>query len=201
LYTIDFEASSLEPGGYPIEVGLGLWPAPDQPIFGWSTLIRPTNDWLRTGDWSKESREVHGISQSELISRGREPLEVAKAVNQALAQSPLVWCDGGPYDTQWARTLFKAAGLKMARPLGDWHQLLTTLDSAARERALDWLEQTPSRHRAREDAEGLLTALAYGVGVEVGVPQGLELRVPALAELIAATSAENDAGTSRRGPS
>jgi hypothetical protein len=183
LYMIDFEASSLEPGGYPIEVGLALWPAADEPIFSWSSLIRPTDDWLKHGDWSKASREVHGISQNEAVRTGREPVKVAKAINEALSQSGVVWCDGGPYDAQWARTLFKAAGLKMVCPLGDWHQLVAAVGGEARENALEWLERIPPRHRAREDAEHLLHALAYAVGAKAGPVQQLEALIPALAAL------------------
>ena len=35
-----------------------------------------------------------------------------------------------------------------------------------RERGLEWLDQAPARHRARDDAEQLLRALAYAVGIE-----------------------------------
>jgi hypothetical protein len=180
LYTIDFEASSLEPGGYPIEVGIALWPLLNEPIFGWSSLIRPTDDWLQHGDWSRASREVHGIRQSELIASGQPPLEVTRAINEALAQSGIVWCDGGRYDAQWAHSLFKAASLKFAVPLGNWGILINMLGSTARDRAHQWRERTPAKHRAREDAEHLLLELAYAVGVEVGPPQRLDLRVPAL---------------------
>jgi hypothetical protein len=187
LYVLDFEASSLEPGGYPIEVGLALWPAPDKPVHSWSTLICPTEDWLQHGDWSKASRAVHGISQSELKT-GPRPQEVAQALNEALSSSGVAWCDGGPYDAQWARTLFKAVGLKPAFSLCDWHSLLLRLESEARERALRWLETTPSKHRAQEDAEHLVLALAHAVSIEVGPPQRLEAHIPALARLTAAAT-------------
>ena len=44
LAVIDFEASSLDDDSYPVEIGLALWPGPDEPIFGWSTLVR-LNRW------------------------------------------------------------------------------------------------------------------------------------------------------------
>jgi hypothetical protein len=31
---------------------------------------------------------------------------------------------------------------------------------------VEWLDQAPARHRARDDAEQLLRALAYAVGIE-----------------------------------
>ncbi len=57
--------------------------------------------------------------------------------------------------------------------------------AAARERALDWLERTPTKHRAREDAEQLLLALAHAVEVEVGPVQDLSQQLLALAALAA----------------
>ncbi|KAA2235883.1 hypothetical protein [Salinarimonas soli] len=180
LYTIDFEASSLEPGGYPIEVGLAFWGAPDEPVYSWSTLICPTDEWTQHGDWSKASRAVHGISQAEAKAHGRPPSLVAKAVSEALTTCRVLWCDGGPYDAQWARALFKPAGLRLPCPLGDWHQLLRTLDNNTRDRALHWIEQTPAEHRARADAELLLLALAHGIQITSRPTLNLEDRIPAL---------------------
>ena len=84
LAVIDFEASSLDPNGYPIEVGLALRPAPDEPIRGWSALIRPAEDWTRHGDWSPASAKVHGIRGGELLARGQPSEPIATALNAAL---------------------------------------------------------------------------------------------------------------------
>ncbi len=183
LVAIDFEASSLDLRGYPIEVGLALWPAPDQPIFGWSTLIRPGEDWTRNGHWSPASAKVHGIRGGELLARGKSPRRVASALNQALGAGGVAWCDGGPYDTHWARALFKAGATRPLFTFGDWHQLASMLGGAARERALTGLEREPALHRARADAEQLLLALAGAAGIEVGPVQDLDQQLPALAAL------------------
>lgn len=183
LTVIDIEASSLDLMGYPIEVGLALWPEPDQPIFGWSTFIRPTDEWRQHGHWSPVSARVHGISGRDLLAEGRPPQQVAAALNEALGLGSIVWCDGGPYDAQWIRALFKAGGLRPAFSLGDWHRLTAMLDDAARERALIGLEQAPARHRARGDAEGLLLALAYAMDLAVCRVEDLDTRVSVLAAL------------------
>ncbi|MFG1243882.1 hypothetical protein V5F31_16020 [Xanthobacter sp. V7C-4] len=159
--TIDFEASSLEDGSYPIEVGVAVWPREDDPITVWSTLIRPTDDWRRFGHWSLASRKVHGIAMSELAG-GAQPAEVAKALNETLGDG-FVWCDGGAYDAHWLRTLFGAAGIRPSFILGNWAGLLRTLPERCRQRAMAAVEEAPPRHRAGADAEQLLRALAAGI--------------------------------------
>jgi len=69
LAVIDIEASSLDLTGHPIEVGLALLSAPNEPIFGWSTLIRPVDEWRLHGHWSPVSAKVHGIRGGDLLAR------------------------------------------------------------------------------------------------------------------------------------
>ena len=175
---LDFEASSLDEDGYPIEVGLALWPGPDEPILGWSALVRPAGDWVRRGHWSPASAKVHGIRGSDLLAHGRSPGWIASALNEALGPGAVAWCDGGPYDAHWTGALFKAGGVRPTFTLGDWHRLVPLLGAPARERALTWLRDAPARHRARADAEQLLFALAHAAGVEVGPAQDLTQRLP-----------------------
>lgn len=158
---IDFEASSLEEGSYPIEVGVAVWPRKDAPITVWSTLIRPIDDWRRFGHWSLASRRVHGIAMSELAA-GMAAQDVAALLNEELG-SGLVWCDGGPYDAYWLRTLFGVSNLKPTFALGNWSALLLGLPDAHRENAMAALEAAPPRHRAGADAEQLMRALEAGI--------------------------------------
>jgi hypothetical protein len=183
LAVIDIEASSLDLTGYPIEVGLALWHAPNEQIFSWSTLIRPIEEWRLLGHWSPVSAKVHGIRGGDLLAYGRLPQEIAAALNEALGSGAIVWCDGGPYDTQWIQALFKAGGVKPVFTLGDWHRLASTLGDPVRERALISLERAPTRHRARADAEELLLVLAHAMDLTVGPIENLATRVPALAAL------------------
>jgi hypothetical protein len=118
LAVIDIEASSLDLTGYPIEVGLALWPASDEPTFGWSTLIHPIDEWRLHGYWSPVSAKAHGIKGSDLLAHGRSPPQVAAALNEALGSGAVAWCDGGPYDAQWIQALFKAGGVKPMFALG-----------------------------------------------------------------------------------
>jgi len=124
LTVIDFEASSLDQDGYPIEVGLALWPGPDDAIFGWSTLIQPAGDWSRHGHWSLKSAKVHGILGRELLADGQPPGRIAAALNEVLGNGTIAWCDGDAYDVHWSGALFKAANIARfsasATGIGSW---------------------------------------------------------------------------------
>ena len=166
LAVIDFEASSLDQDGYPIEVGLAFWHSPDEAIYGWSTLIQPAWEWTRNGHWSPKSAKVHGISGRELLADGKPVDCVAARLNEMLGSERIAWCDGDAYDIHWTGALFKAAKATPLFRLGAWHRLIAMVGPTMRERGLEWLDQAPARHRARDDAEQLLRALAYAVGIE-----------------------------------
>ncbi len=175
LAVIDFEASSLEPSGYPIEVGLALWDAPGEPIRSWSALIQPTTDWARQGHWSQQSAKVHGLRGRDLMAAGWRPDRIAPGLNRVLGPGRTVWCDGGPYDGQWMRGLFRAGGVDPVFMLDDWHRLAALMGKTSRERALDWLERVRATHRARSDAEQLLLAMAHALGIEAGCVEDPDL--------------------------
>jgi len=166
LAVIDFEASSWDHHSYPIEVGLAFWPSPDEPIYGWSTLIKPAEKWTRVGDWSLNMETVHGISMTELLKTGTPVDRVAATLNKMLGSERIAWCGGDMYDIQCTGKLFEAAKATPVFYLGGWHDILDMVGPAMRERGLEWLNQAPARHRARHGAEQLLRALAHAVGIE-----------------------------------
>lgn len=163
---IDFEASSLEEGSYPIEVGVGIWNAPRDPILLWSTLIRPAWNWSLNGHWSRRSEGVHGIPQAELAN-GKDPSEVARILNDRVS-ARVAWCDGGPYDAYWLRTLYAAAGCAPSFSLMDLGALFIGRPGLS-ERLDAFLERTPAPHRAGKDVLRLLRALASAIGMDVSV--------------------------------
>lgn len=126
---------------------------------------------------------MHGILGRDLLANGQSVSHVAGALNEALGTGTIAWCDGDAYDIHWTGALFKAAATTPLFVLGDWHRLTAMLSPAMRERGLRWLERAPARHRAREDAEQLLLALAHAAGIETGPVQDLAKRWPALAPL------------------
>jgi hypothetical protein len=105
-FFIDFEASSLNPNSYPIEVG---W-SDDQGNVE-SHLINPihVDDW---DDWDFHAQhEIHGISRTILCDVGKSPVQVATRLNEVL-DGKEVYCDGLPYDRLWMECLFEYAGIE-----------------------------------------------------------------------------------------
>jgi len=88
LTVIDFEASSLDQDGYPIKVGLALWPGHDDAIFGWSTLIQPAGDWSRHGHWSLNPAKVHGILGESSLRTGSRRAASLRPSTRCLAVVP-----------------------------------------------------------------------------------------------------------------
>ena len=112
LIIVDVEASSLLPGGFPIEIG---WVLEDG--VGESHLIKPADDWLDSKrghpGWSVESERIHGISLQTLLEDG-EPVEaVARRAEAVLTPSTVLACSDAPsYDAAWLQRLFEAGGVR-----------------------------------------------------------------------------------------
>lgn len=166
LIICDFEASALSNRSYPIEVGLCVWRSASAPLEGWSTLIRPTEEWRQEGDWSPQSATVHGISIEELET-GLDPVAVVEKVEQILKIHPhhTIWVDGGASDVFWAKRLAAASGGLATMRVGDFDTLTGALDHDGLRALTLFLDRSPAPHRAREDAERLAQALAYGLGL------------------------------------
>ncbi len=164
LAVIDYEASSLEDDSYPIEVGIAVWLDVAHPIVVWSSLIRPEREWRLYGHWSRRSQKAHGI-RSDDLSTAPDANAVAAELCARLDGVATVWCDGGPYDAYWNGRLFAAAKRVCPFRLGDWHRMLLGLPREVREAIVDRMERVEERHRAGDDAEAMLTALADALGL------------------------------------
>lgn len=164
VVAIHYEASSLGPAGYPIEVGVATWGGIGQPLYRWSTLIRPTREWLEHGQWSPDSSLLHGISPEELCA-GLPPLTVARALNEVLRNIEMVWSDGGAFDVLWTHRLFAAAGLAPAFSLREWRHF-PAKEEALSDSIADYLTVLPAARRAGPDAERLLRSLMSAMDVD-----------------------------------
>lgn len=176
IFTIDFDASSLDDGTYPIEVGVCRWDFPAKPIKGWSMLIKPISAWKDHGSWCQSSQSIHGIKPDDLIN-GDTPTNVVSVLNDILGTNT-AFCDGGEHDLHWAWMLSRASGVRPKWDIQGFDQLADKLDQLGYMRMLRWLERAPPRHRARDDAERLMKALARGMAVEHGTSVDISIEYP-----------------------
>lgn len=188
---IDFEASSLLPGGFPIEVALV-----DQDGQGESYLIRPEDDWT---EWSPESEAVHGIPLAVLHAQGAPCRVVAGCLRRALVRKDVtVYSDAPGFDGGWLFALLEAGGVDARIALVDvelaygqaCQPMLATLPAAGapgRRRAEQAVREAAGRivtaardreamrarvrHRALPDAQGLWKTWR---GVQRGVEEWME---------------------------
>lgn len=98
---LDFEASALGPGSYPIEVA--VVDCESTACRTW--LIRPTPEWLANGTRSDTSAAVHNIPISDLVARGQPAEQVATEL-AACCSGKRGLCDGGEHDWRWLVTLY-----------------------------------------------------------------------------------------------
>ncbi len=176
---IDFEASSLMRGSFPIEVGLAV---DSGPVHIW--LIRPAPGWE---EWSPASQAIHGISLAQLHADGADVGTVAASVQDLCSAPDCVLASDNPAHEQlWLDRLMDAAGLhrvlhvqgaeavyhaeacrllQLAPPATAlWHErVYRSLEAEARSLVQDChaaeLQRTRTRHRAGPDAEGMRSIL------------------------------------------
>ena len=99
---VDFEASSLAKGSYPIEVA---WVFEDGSSE--SHLIRPAPAWT---DWAESAERIHGIPRDTLFAEGLPHEEVARRMVNRLTGHAL-YVTAPSWDGQWLSKLLRAASL------------------------------------------------------------------------------------------
>lgn len=95
LVFLDFEASSLSPESWPIEIGWA-WVEGDA-VLGGSALIAPRPDWPLSA-WWPEAERVHGIPLAEVLAGARA--EDVAAMTDAFAGCELV-SDNPVWEQRW----------------------------------------------------------------------------------------------------
>ncbi|WP_186392807.1 MULTISPECIES: hypothetical protein [unclassified Pannonibacter] len=156
---IDFEASSLNDGSYPIEFGYC-----DLDMNSGGFLIRPETEWT---DWHPEAASAHGIPRELLFASGIPAHEAAERVNYMADGGRSFLCDGGASDQRWYEVLFRATGVvPEIMTLRDFDFRLSTAVGFVRSQAesvrdlgfLVEMRETgilKSPHRAEQDARAL----------------------------------------------
>ena len=105
-FFLDFEASSILPGSFPIEVA---WV--DEHGVGEGHLIRPAPGWLSPSRWQWDpvSAGVHGITIEMLEKDGKEASGVARRLAEAVGSGP-VYSDAPSHDGHWLDMLLERDG-------------------------------------------------------------------------------------------
>lgn len=114
---LDYEASSLLPGSYPIEAGYSRLDLPEPVSF----LIRPHEFW-RNCVWDPASEAVHGIPQVLLEVEGIEAEEACRRLTAATA-GRIVLSDHPGAEEMWSERLYDAVGQRVpfrVDPFGDY---------------------------------------------------------------------------------
>lgn len=159
---IDFEASSLSPASWPIEVGLA-W-LDGKRVVAESCLIRPRIEWPED-DWNPESEAVHGIPRSDL-DNAESADEVAAWLLKTVAGQTLV-SDAPEFDQRWLDRLLGETGPK----IHDFDSFVWDafseegyVRSGRLHRVYDIRTKRQTTHRAGADAADLCYAWRAGVG-------------------------------------
>jgi hypothetical protein len=157
---LDFEASSLSPHSYPIEVA---WSLEDGSIE--SHLISPAgvDGWT---DWDSAAERLHGIPRRKLLAEGEPPLLVCNRMNEQLA-GKVVYTDALRFDGMWlAKLLYACDDAAPEFKLRHVDELLgTMICPGAQGHTSDLIKiealkrearkRKPRRHRASWDVEYL----------------------------------------------
>jgi len=104
---LDCEASSLSSDSYPVEIA---WSDEEGEIE--SHLINPYSYPDDYTNWDPQAQAIHGLSRNYLSKNGEHCFDVAKRMNEVLAEKD-VYTDAADFDGFWCRRLFEAANLKM----------------------------------------------------------------------------------------
>lgn len=152
LIILDFEASSLSDGSYPISVGVIV----NGEARYW--LIKPRTGWI---DWSLESQAIHGIKRSSLLEHGIDVSVVYYELKTLLGGAPVIYSDNPYWESRWLRCLGK-----FDCEVRHIHELLPASAQLSWAVCLDhqFKLQRLTRHRADHDAYAIHLALAAMLG-------------------------------------
>jgi hypothetical protein len=103
-YFVDFEASSLEPGSYPIEIG---WV--NTKGHGESYLIQPHWTWH---GWSAKAEAVHNIPYATLVRDGKPADFVARRALAVLSAAKHLISDNPAFEDYWLTMLLAVIDAK-----------------------------------------------------------------------------------------
>lgn len=160
LLFIDFEASSLSPESWPIEIGVAWIDGGEARSH--ATVIAPRPDWP-LADWAAYAEAVHGVPLAAVLAGA--PADRVAAETDALAGFALV-SDNPRWDQAWLDRLRGPDRPRIA--VGGLRQAMAErLHGHAADDLAMRLFREPRPHRAGPDAERL--ARAWAAAERVGL--------------------------------
>jgi DNA polymerase III epsilon subunit-like protein len=156
IVVLDFEASAMPSrSSYPIEVGIAFVLSGESR----SWLIRPTEQWLQTGQWDPESEKIHRLTKEVLLAEGQPVDRVRSELTEAVA-GHRVLSDALMADALWLRSLYGGTPAFRLGSVGAVLEALTApLGSGGRgplAKAVKLASRRfPQAHRAGPDARRL----------------------------------------------
>lgn len=142
---IDVEASGFGASSYPIEVGV-IKASGER----YCSLIKPLDSWTH---WDEQAQQLHGLSRTTLLAKGRPVQQVCFELNQFLA-GQVAYSDGWVVDQPWLIKLYYAAQMSMTFTVSPLELLLTEPQMALWQSTKQTLVEKfiQPRHRASHDA-------------------------------------------------
>ena len=152
--TLDFEASSLSPESWPIEIGLS-WLQNDR-VQTWHSLIRPVPEWDIL-DWSAQSAAVHKIAFETLLDAPPAAAVVNDFFNNLAGK--VLMSDAPEFEVRWLARLLTAAGCVDVPKIADYHDVsFKQFSGLALDILYESLTRQPAAHRAGPDSARLAKA-------------------------------------------
>ena len=162
---LDFEASSLSPESWPIEIGLTRVDDNGH-LHTASKLIRPHKSW-DIEDWSQASAEVHNIPFNVLMNTGEDAEDVARwALGQT--QNHLILSDAPGFEKRWYNKLLETVGQYKLQIHHIDSYFASTLENPGLSVAYEHLERTAVPHRAGPDSAIMAKAWVKGRKADAG---------------------------------
>ncbi len=148
---LDFEASGLGPGSWPVEIG---WARSGEEAH--SLLIKPHDAWA-LAEWNPVAERMHGFTIDCLQAEGHEVGEVCDVLDGELIGAT-VYSDAPSYDGFWLTVLYDAAERSPTFELSDLQILLKSISSPRDIARSEFIADTnePHTHRAAQDVRHMM---------------------------------------------
>jgi len=159
---IDFEASSLSPQSWPIEVGLAWLEGREVAVK--SRLVCPRAHW-DPADWDSKSEGVHGLPYSTVLSAGSNADVVSDWLLDIVQENTLI-SDAPEFDQRWLDRLLDQPGPRVQDfDQAVWDEFSNGGNPASSRVARVYKAKAsrPTTHRAGPDAADLAYAWRAGM--------------------------------------